>query len=57
MKRLWILLLLAAVCGVSGCSTTEPTQDNDAEVTTIPWNKPEPWEGRGPLGGFAPGGQ
>lgn len=51
--RFWAALLLLGL-GVgalfSGCATT-PTSDSD-EVSTIPWNRPASWEGRGPLGGM-----
>jgi hypothetical protein len=42
------LLLLALI----GCDTTEHTekteqQDEDEQVSTIPWNKPQKWEAKG----------
>jgi hypothetical protein len=49
------LILLASACfGLSGCSNSEPEDPN--RVSTIPWNKPERWEGQGPLGSML-GGQ
>jgi len=45
-RVLLLLLLFGAVLG-AGCATTT---DND--VSTIPWNRPENWEGMGALGGF-----
>ena len=54
MKNLLALLLLAASLIVfSGCATEEERNDPN-RVSTIPWNRPEKWEGQGPLGGFAP---
>ena len=47
-----LLILLAAALGFSGCASDQP-QDPD-RVSSIPWNRPERWEGQGPLGGFAP---
>ncbi len=44
-----ILLLLAGL--VAGCATTE-----EGDVSSIPWNRPQQWEGTGALGGFAPPG-
>lgn len=47
------LLLLSAVLGtglLSGCATTEPASED--RVSSIPWNRPERWEGGGPLGGM-----
>jgi hypothetical protein len=56
MKALRTILLLAVmVTGlalVSGCATT-----NNDNVSSIPWDRPQQWEGSGALGGFAgPGG-
>jgi hypothetical protein len=47
------LLLLSAVLGaglLSGCATTDSNSDD--QVSSIPWNRPERWEGGGPLGGM-----
>jgi hypothetical protein len=53
MKRiLAALLLIGATVFLPGCASTEPEDPN--RVSTIPWNRPEKWEGQGPLGGFAP---
>ena len=53
MKRWLLLLSLAAVTGLGlGCATT-PSDDN---ISTIPWNRPQSWEGAGALGGFRPPG-
>jgi hypothetical protein len=46
------LLLVCAVFVVAGCATDEPEDPN--RVSTMPWSRPEPWEGQGPLGGFNP---
>jgi len=40
------LLLLAGTALLGGCAT-----DPD-RVSTIPFNRPEPWEGQGPMGGM-----
>ena len=53
MKRLLAaLILIGVVVFLPGCASTEPPDPN--RVSTIPWNRPEKWEGQGPLGGFAP---
>ncbi len=44
-----ILLLLAGLA--AGCATTQ-----DEDVSSIPWNRPQQWEGTGALGGFNPPG-
>ena len=54
MFRMLFLIALMAVSTIliSGCATT--SEDN---VSSIPWDRPQPWEGTGQLGGFAgPGG-
>jgi hypothetical protein len=40
------LLLLGAV----GCASNDPQQNPNA--SSIPWNRPQSWEGQGMLGGF-----
>ena len=49
------LLLTALVATVvmlaSGCAT--PKAD---DVSSIPWNRPQQWEGSGGMGGFRPPG-
>ena len=48
----FIALMAVSTILVSGCSTT-----NDDNVSSIPWDRPQQWEGTGQLGGFAgPGG-
>jgi hypothetical protein len=44
-------LLLLVVSGLfSGCAT----DDDPTRVSTIPFNRPERWEGQGPMGGMMP---
>jgi len=45
------VLFFCGVFGVSGCATA-PKSESDGGVSTIPWNRPANWEGRGPLGGM-----
>lgn len=53
MKSIFALaLLIASVVLMPGCTTDQPEDPN--RVSTIPWNRPQPWEGQGPLGAFAP---
>ena len=47
---LLMAVMVAGVALVSGCATT-----NDDNVSSIPWNRPQSWEGTGALGAFAPG--
>jgi hypothetical protein len=51
VRRLFAALLLAGFAlSFSGCADDQPADPN--RVSTIPWNRPEQWEGQGPLGGF-----
>ncbi len=43
------LLILSGL--LAGCATTE-----ESDVSSIPWNRPQQWEGTGALGGFQPPG-
>ncbi len=53
MRRLlFALLAVTAAALAAGCATTK-----EDEVSTIPWNRPQSWEGTGALGGFRPPGQ
>ncbi len=53
--RIWAAgLLVAGAILAHGCATTSSDENN---VSTIPWNRPQSWEGAGALGGFAPAGQ
>jgi hypothetical protein len=49
----WFLLFVVAVALAlgSGCATPK-----EGEVSSIPWNRPQQWEGAGALGGFRPPG-
>lgn len=52
MRRTLSLALLAVAAVVLvGCATT-----NERDVSSIPWNRPQSWEGAGALGGFRPPG-
>ena len=45
-------ILLAGLCAAfCSCADDKPA-DNREQVSTIPWNRPEKWEGQGMLGGF-----
>jgi hypothetical protein len=47
MRRIALLFFAWALGLVSGCATDDPNR-----VSSIPWNRPERWEGQGWLGGF-----
>lgn len=48
---LLVMLGLVSLCALWGCSTPE----EDGRVSTLPWNKPASWEGKGAAGGFLGG--
>lgn len=52
LARLLFLLVLAA--GISGCASTGSTgkPKDDERVSSIPWAKPESWQGQGQFGGM-----
>lgn len=51
--RCWVVLLMLAVASsVAGGCATSPD-----ETSSIPWNRPQKWEGQGALGGFSPANQ
>ena len=45
---LWLAVLAALLAG-TGCMTPQ-----EGDVSSIPWNKPQSWEGAGALGGALP---
>ncbi len=44
--------LLAAGFVFGGCASVKKAEGDDDNVSTIPWNRPASWEGRGPMGGM-----
>ena len=48
-----IVLAVAAMAVMTACAGDKPADPNN--VSTIPWNRPEQWEGQGPMGGMMPG--
>ena len=54
MRAFALIALLGLLLGLGGCASTDEKKDSD-RVTTIPWNKPERWEGSGPFGSMMPG--
>jgi hypothetical protein len=47
------LALVALSFILSACASNEAEDPN--RVSTIPWNRPEKWEGQGPLGSMGMG--
>ena len=48
------LLLALIVAGITGCASTGKPKE-DERVSSIPWAKPESWQGQGPFGGMLQG--
>jgi len=44
--RYWFAFLLLTAALATGCATTKD------DVSSIPWNRPQTWEGSGALGGL-----
>ena len=55
LRPLTLLLLTVMLVLLPSCAEDKPADPN--RVSTIPWNRPEKWEGQGPLGGFSPNSQ
>lgn len=56
MLRILFLTALSAILFTGCASSDQQTQnstDTTAPVSTIPWNKPQSWEGGGAMGGAA----
>jgi len=52
LQSLFALSVLFALAFLTGCaSTAADTDPNGQAPSTMPWNKPESWEGSGALGG------
>ncbi|MDK3157200.1 hypothetical protein QPK87_11505 [Kamptonema cortianum] len=58
MKKILRLFLtvtfLALPAFLTGCSSSAPEEKQN--VSSIPWNRPQKWEGGGALGGMMGGG-
>jgi hypothetical protein len=49
--RIFAAFFLAG-CALFFASCANDQANDPNRVSTIPWNRPEQWEGQGPLGGF-----
>jgi len=59
LKKLILVAAFGTVLlgGLAACSSTEkdPNAVTTEPVSTIPWNRPQNWEGKGVLGGMSGG--
>jgi len=46
------LLLIAFSLALVSCADTTPANNHPGQVSTIPWNRPEKWEGTGMMPGM-----
>ena len=54
MSSVLRILLVILVAGIAGCASTDKRKD-DERVSSIPWAKPETWQGQGGFGGMMQG--
>lgn len=54
MKWIFAFVLAGLLCG---CASSQNPPPNQERVSSIPWNRPEKWEGTGALGGMTPSSQ
>jgi hypothetical protein len=54
MPRIRIVLALTALLMLGGCAMDSSVSPEHAEGS-LPWNRPQSWEGAGPLGGAMQG--
>ena len=52
--HLFRLLLALIAVAIAGCASTDKTKPED-RVSSIPWAKPESWEGQGAFGSMLQG--
>jgi hypothetical protein len=52
VKKYGRILIAAALFALPSCADTQPKPASQNQVSTIPWNRPEKWEGQG----MVPGG-
>lgn len=55
MKFLQLALLLASAALCAACASSESkdsTREGREKYSTVPWNRPQNWEGKGVLGGI-----
>jgi hypothetical protein len=56
MHRYIRILLVAIAAGITGCASTDKPQQEE-RLSSIPWSKPESWQGQGQMGSMMQGMQ
>ncbi len=54
MRITALLILGGFLLSLGGCASSQQPEDPN-RVSSIPWARPEKWEGAGPLGSMMPG--
>lgn len=54
MSGIFRIIFVALAAAMAGCTTTH-TASQEENVSSIPWNRPQSWEGQGAFGGMMPG--
>ncbi len=49
-RGLALLTLITLALGLSACASDDPMSDGRPRESTIPWNRPQSWEGPGVYG-------
>jgi hypothetical protein len=49
MRPAFRIIVFAIAIVLSGCASTEEAKHEET-VSSIPWNRPQSWEGQGPFG-------
>ena len=52
VRNIASLLLIAFCLALVSCADPAPTNNQPGQVSTIPWNRPEKWEGTGMMPGM-----
>jgi hypothetical protein len=53
MKTATVILAAALlILCAGGCSSSDDQQQTNPNASTIPWNRPQSWEGQGMMGNF-----
>ena len=52
MKIWWLLIAAVSFALVSCADTQSASTGNQEQVSSIPWNRPEKWEGQGMMNGI-----
>jgi hypothetical protein len=50
MRLRWVVLMILVTGSAMACGCA--TSQDDNKVSTIPWNRPQSWEGSSGLGGM-----